>query len=71
MPIQRIPRYQLLLQELRKVTKKEFPNHADLSLLDDAIDKVVESASHINEGIRKEENLAKAHILDEVIELSI
>eukprot|EP00808_Paulinella_micropora_P031661 g35776.t1 len=48
-PIQRIPRYQLLLQELLKRTPEDHPDH---KMLTDSLDKVKEVAKHINETVR-------------------
>lgn len=51
-PIQRVPRYLLLLKELLKQTP---PNHADVILIYRAIGCVKISAEHINEMIRLRE----------------
>jgi RhoGEF domain/FYVE zinc finger len=45
MPIQRIPRYQLLLQELLKNTEME---HEDYMMIVSAAEQIVELAKHIN-----------------------
>ncbi|MES1908796.1 MAG: hypothetical protein MHM6MM_001666 [Cercozoa sp. M6MM] len=52
-PIQRVPRYRLLFEQLLKHTPPEDPDHAVLS---EALEKVHKAASHINEEIRKFEN---------------
>lgn len=52
MPVQRIPRYSLLLEELLKVTPDTHPDHTPLLK---AIALVRDVASHVNEGIRASE----------------
>jgi hypothetical protein len=52
-PIQRIPRYILLLAELRKHTPD---THADFALLKQAEDLICETAKHVNEQVRAREN---------------
>eukprot|EP01125_Pyxidicula_operculata_P017353 TRINITY_DN6074_c0_g2_i1.p1 TRINITY_DN6074_c0_g2~~TRINITY_DN6074_c0_g2_i1.p1 ORF type:complete len:1111 (-),score=275.22 TRINITY_DN6074_c0_g2_i1:73-3264(-) len=52
-PIQRIPRYNLLLKELQKNTPED---HADYTVLEECLAKIGEVASHINEEIRRYEN---------------
>ncbi len=49
MPIQRIPRYLLLLAELKKHTPTEHPDHAHLSKAETLIGA---TAKHINEQVR-------------------
>mmetsp|Transcript_16124 Transcript_16124/g.41395 ORF Transcript_16124/g.41395 Transcript_16124/m.41395 type:complete len:1154 (-) Transcript_16124:92-3553(-) len=49
MPIQRVPRYRLLLQELLKATPKEHPDFANIQT---ALEKVKVVASEINTGVR-------------------
>jgi hypothetical protein len=49
MPIQRIPRYLLLLAELKKYTPAEHPDHAHLSKAETLIGA---TAKHINEQVR-------------------
>ncbi|KAK5582495.1 hypothetical protein RB653_004080 [Dictyostelium firmibasis] len=53
-PIQRIPRYILLLQDLLKNTKESHPDHQDLSL---ALKKMKDVAEYVNEKKREAENL--------------
>ena len=53
LPIQRVPRYMLLLRDLRKATAEE---HADHAALGAALEVVGASASRINEGLRVAEN---------------
>ena len=53
-PIQRVPRYKLLLEQLLKHTP---PSHSDLPLLSTALQAISVVASHINEAIRKRESM--------------
>lgn len=62
MPVQRVPRYQLLLKELLKHTDASHPDHGDLS---EALDLVAETAMHINESIRQRENSDKIREIQE------
>ena len=59
MPVQRIPRYVLLLKELKKYT---WPDHPEFPNLVRALSKAQEIATHVNEKIREIENMQK--ILD-------
>ena len=52
LPVQRVPRYRMLLQELRKRTDD---SHEDVSSIDMAIEKISISATKINETIRQRE----------------
>lgn len=56
MPVQRIPRYVMLLADLLKHTPQEHPDHQGLSL---ALSKMKETGDHINEKKRESENLNK------------
>ena len=56
MPIQRVPRYKLLLQELLKHTS---PTHPDYASLQQALVLVSAVAAHINDSVRANENRAK------------
>ncbi|EFA85781.1 pleckstrin domain-containing protein [Heterostelium album PN500] len=56
MPVQRIPRYKLLLQSLIHLTPKEF---SDYKVIEEALAKVSEVADHINESIREKQNSEK------------
>ncbi|XP_028413190.1 uncharacterized protein LOC114536033 isoform X2 [Dendronephthya gigantea] len=56
MPIQRIPRYELLLKELVKRTEPEHPDYENLS---EALSKARETATDLNEHIRQIENESK------------
>eukprot|EP00940_MAST-03C_sp_MAST-3C-sp2_P001065 g1065.t1 len=54
-PVQRIPKYRLLLQDLLKNT---LPNSADRANLEAALKSIKETASHVNESVRhKQERL--------------
>ena len=52
MPIQRVPRYELLLREL---LKNSSPDHRDKELLEKALADVASSAQFINEAIKERE----------------
>ncbi|EEY65169.1 uncharacterized protein PITG_16365 [Phytophthora infestans T30-4] len=54
MPIQRIPRYKLLLERLCELTP---PDHPDASFLTEAVSRVRTVATAINETVRRQENL--------------
>lgn len=56
MPVQRIPRYEMLIKELFKYTHKTHPDYANL---ENALSKIQAVASKINESKRVAENLAK------------
>lgn len=56
MPIQRIPRYKLLLIELLKFSNVAEPDYNDLNV---ALSKVSEVADHINNAIKERQNLEK------------
>jgi RhoGEF domain/PH domain len=56
MPIQRIPRYRLLLQELKKVTSSTDVEHA---VLDEALGLIRDIATHVNESKRQAESQSK------------
>ncbi|GFS01735.1 rho guanine nucleotide exchange factor [Elysia marginata] len=55
-PVQRIPRYKLLLEELLHSTPQE---HYDYTKLKEATTMIEEIATHINEHIRQNENFQK------------
>jgi len=55
-PIQRLPRYVLLLKELRKRTSDE---HPDARLLESALADIQVVADHVNERLRSHESNAK------------
>lgn len=55
MPIQRIPRYKLLLERVVKHTPE---SHPDSAFLQEAVHRVSVAASFINETVRDQENLA-------------
>lgn len=56
MPIQRIPRYQLLIQELLKKTVPEHPDHEDLQ---HALAKILQLAEEMNSSKRDSELIGK------------
>jgi hypothetical protein len=56
MPVQRIPRYKLLLEDFVKNTDKA---HVDYANLQAALSKVNEVAAFINESVRKSDNAKK------------
>ncbi|KAH9259162.1 hypothetical protein BASA81_002782 [Batrachochytrium salamandrivorans] len=60
-PIQRVPRYLLLLKEMQKSTLED---HPDFALIGKAIDTVSKAAKHINEHIRERENLVHLREVD-------
>eukprot|EP01124_Arcella_intermedia_P022700 TRINITY_DN3442_c0_g1_i3.p1 TRINITY_DN3442_c0_g1~~TRINITY_DN3442_c0_g1_i3.p1 ORF type:complete len:617 (+),score=145.03 TRINITY_DN3442_c0_g1_i3:671-2521(+) len=53
MPIQRIPRYSLLLRDLMKYTAEDHPDYQGLS---ECLQTIGQVASHINEELRRFEN---------------
>ena len=53
-PVQRLPRYSLLLKEILRVTDDKNPDKADLK---EAIEKIAEVLTHINEDKRKTEDI--------------
>jgi len=62
-PVQRIPRYKLLLEDVLKKTPESHPDNKDLKL---ALQKIEDIANTVNESIRKYENLQK---LNQVVKL--
>jgi hypothetical protein len=62
MPVQRLPRYILLLRELYKHTP---PTHADEPLLAKAVEKVSAVAEFVNEKKRSAEQLMQLHALQQ------
>lgn len=59
-PIQRIPRYVMLLHELKKAT---LPAHPDTPLLSLAVESIEEVANHVNEQKRDAENRAQVAVI--------
>eukprot|EP01087_Luapelamoeba_hula_P017914 TRINITY_DN569_c1_g1_i1.p1 TRINITY_DN569_c1_g1~~TRINITY_DN569_c1_g1_i1.p1 ORF type:complete len:808 (-),score=160.74 TRINITY_DN569_c1_g1_i1:172-2595(-) len=55
-PIQRIPRYQLLLKDLLKHTWSDHPDFDDITL---ALDLITKTAVHVNEKQKEAENISK------------
>ncbi|KAM9957185.1 hypothetical protein ACTFIW_008925 [Dictyostelium discoideum] len=64
MPVQRLPRYVLLLSELIKQTP---PNHANVKLLNKCLKGIKEVTSFINEAKRDDDNQIKTQQLQETI----
>ena len=64
MPIQRIPRYKLLLGELIKGTDA---SHPSMVVLKDALETVAAAAKDINEALRQHEKLGKFFGADDLI----
>jgi hypothetical protein len=62
LPVQRVPRYLMLLKELLKYTPA---GHPDFLLLEEAVETVSAVATHINESIRAQENLVKMYELQQ------
>ena len=58
-PIQRIPRYKLLLEQLLSLSKQSQKNETYIKNLNNAILLVEQAATHINEAIRDHENFRK------------
>lgn len=56
LPVQRIPRYRLLLEQLIKFTPLDHPEYA---LVQEALDKICDVAQYNNEAIRARENRQK------------
>jgi hypothetical protein len=56
LPVQRIPRYRLLLEQLLKYTEED---HTDFPIVKDALDKICTLAMYNNEAIRARENMNK------------
>ncbi len=67
MPIQRIPRYRMLLDALIKYTPVDHPDKKDLDL---ALVKIEEVANVINESLRNYENRAKVLFIHEQFSLA-
>eukprot|EP01117_Protostelium_nocturnum_P002599 TRINITY_DN1336_c0_g1_i2.p1 TRINITY_DN1336_c0_g1~~TRINITY_DN1336_c0_g1_i2.p1 ORF type:complete len:754 (+),score=383.53 TRINITY_DN1336_c0_g1_i2:177-2438(+) len=58
-PIQRIPRYEMLLRDLNRKTDKEHPDHKDISA---ALQKIEEITKWINDAKRNSEQIAKVEV---------
>ncbi|KAN0012073.1 hypothetical protein ACTFIU_000295 [Dictyostelium citrinum] len=63
-PVQRIPRYVLLLEEMCKVTETSHPDHQQLS---QSLTKMQSIADHVNEKRRDFENVIHVSLLQEAI----
>lgn len=64
MPVQRIPRYELLLKQLQKLTS---PEHRDAATLPSVIKIIEDTATHINEEKRKSETKEQLYSLQRKI----
>ncbi|KAJ4453901.1 putative actin-binding protein frabin-beta [Paratrimastix pyriformis] len=62
LPIQRIPRYNLLLQDMLAHT---WPDHPDYGPLQEALEKMRETALHVDSYLRTVEVLNKVHAIQE------
>eukprot|EP01105_Mastigella_eilhardi_P004007 TRINITY_DN152_c0_g1_i1.p1 TRINITY_DN152_c0_g1~~TRINITY_DN152_c0_g1_i1.p1 ORF type:complete len:1455 (+),score=396.79 TRINITY_DN152_c0_g1_i1:32-4366(+) len=56
LPVQRIPRYQLLLKEIIKYTPE---GHPDLQNINESLDQIHEVGQHINENVRDKSQLER------------
>jgi len=65
MPIQRVPRYMLLLTDLLRFTPE---NHKDYLLLTNAIEEFKRVADQLNEGRRKAEAISKVFVIYKSLE---
>eukprot|EP01130_Rhizamoeba_saxonica_P008545 TRINITY_DN345_c0_g1_i4.p1 TRINITY_DN345_c0_g1~~TRINITY_DN345_c0_g1_i4.p1 ORF type:complete len:522 (-),score=74.89 TRINITY_DN345_c0_g1_i4:2325-3890(-) len=63
-PVQRIPRYTLLIEDLIKSTSESHPDH---SLLEEALNISKEVADRIDKSIKHEENQAKCLAIQRII----
>jgi CRP-like cAMP-binding protein len=61
-PVQRVPRYNLLIRDLLSYTPESHPDHP---LLTSALAKIASTASDINEGIRQAESQLKMREISE------
>lgn len=62
-PIQRVPRYRLLLAELLKQTTES----SEQAVINESLDKILITASNVNEAIRKAENLKTEENLQKLL----
>ncbi|CAK9074005.1 Guanine exchange factor for Rac 30, partial [Durusdinium trenchii] len=58
-PVQRVPRYVILLQSLRQTLEAEDPHHPDLAMVNETLSAIVRQASALNESIQTQERLRK------------
>ena len=65
LPVQRIPRYRLLLEELLKYTSS---THIEYNTVNNVLQKICDMAMYSNEAIRKRENRAKIMDIIKMIE---
>ena len=59
MPVQRIPRYQLLIRDLIKNTHD---THPDYKLLNKALGKIANTAKHINDSMNRQKRALKLYV---------
>lgn len=64
LPIQRVLRYKMMLEDSLKDLKKKKPQHADIPLLEQALKKLTVSAMHVNDVIKIRENQQEILALD-------
>lgn len=62
LPIQRVPRYRLLLQELVKRTQEDDPDYEKRS---NALELIKKSANHINEAVKRMDSIRKVRQVQE------
>jgi hypothetical protein len=67
MPIQRIPRYRMLLEGLLKYTSRSSPEHPDLADLTTALKQMSDVAENLNGKIHERQNLYKLKLLSDHI----
>jgi hypothetical protein len=67
LPVQRIPRYRMLLEGLIKYTSRVNPNHPDLNDLTQALKQISDVAENLNTKIHERQNLYKLKILSDHI----
>jgi len=60
-PIQRIPRYQMLLESLYKKTWK---THVDYETLGNALSEMIKTAKHVNDKAKEADNAKKLVLID-------
>lgn len=68
MPVQRIPRYNLLLKDLLSKTSRQ---HRDYDNLKKALEKIQETADHVNKGMKQFENQQKIHEIGESLDMKL
>mmetsp|Transcript_22370 Transcript_22370/g.43845 ORF Transcript_22370/g.43845 Transcript_22370/m.43845 type:complete len:594 (+) Transcript_22370:837-2618(+) len=66
-PVQRVPRYRLLLETLLKEVPKIDPNHPSLPLIEDALEKIKIAAVQINTAVKQHMKLQSMFGKDHMI----